>query len=246
MILNERMTLLYCFVTALADGSEGAAFLVGRSGHSGCAGRRGSAAGARRAHHARTNTDLPSGRRPCMRRTLRLGGQRFAKPATASRPSRRSLERDASTRKRSSSRKAKVRPLSCRRICPSRGRRRSRRSSVRFHGGLFESPLTDSNRRPPPYHGNGSQPTATVLACSAASATSRFADDCHRLQPRGSIKAPSADLRSNLRHSAQGVFPTDRRDELVPVHRGMWPVIMRLHSHQSGTSMSRERVCRGG
>src|SRR2546428_7142912 len=151
MILNERMTLLYCFVTALADGSEGAAFLVGRSGHSGCAGRRGSAAGARRAHHARTNTDLPSGRRPCMRRTLRLGGQRFAKPATASRPSRRSLERDASTRKRSSSRKAKVRPLSCRRICPSRGRRRSRRSSVRFHGGLFESPLTDSNRRPPLY-----------------------------------------------------------------------------------------------
>ena len=149
MILNERMTLLYCFVTALADGSEGAAFLVGRSGHSGCAGRRGSAAGARRAHHARTNTDLPSGRRPCMRRTLRLGGQRFAKPATASRPSRRSLERDASTRKRSSSRKAKVRPLSCRRICPSRGRRRLRRSSVRFHGGLFESPLTDSNRRPP-------------------------------------------------------------------------------------------------
>src|SRR5437763_7853204 len=110
MILNERMTLLYCFVTALAEGSEGAAFLVRRSGHSGCAGRRGSAAGARRAHHARTNTDLPSGRRPCMRRTLRLGGQRFAKPATASRPSRRSLERDASTRKRSSSLKAKVRP----------------------------------------------------------------------------------------------------------------------------------------
>ena len=182
MILNERMTLLYCFVTALADGSEGAAFLVGRSGHSGCAGRRGSAAGARRAHHARTNTDLPSGRRPRMRRTLRLGGQRFAKPATASRPSRRSLERDASTRKRSSSRKAKVRPLSCRRICPSRGRRRSRRSSVRFHGGLFESPLTDSNRRPPPYH-------------SAVSALSRFAADCRRLQPRGSIKAPSGGVR---------------------------------------------------
>src|SRR5436190_24100013 len=75
MILNERMTLLYCFVTALADGSEGAAFLVGRSGHSGCAGRRGSAAGARRAHHARTNTDLPAGRRPCMRRTRRLAGK---------------------------------------------------------------------------------------------------------------------------------------------------------------------------
>src|SRR5205085_358619 len=29
MILNERMTLLYCFVTALADGSEGAAFWWG-------------------------------------------------------------------------------------------------------------------------------------------------------------------------------------------------------------------------
>ncbi|SRR6266852_6164513 len=200
MILNERMTLLYCFVTALADGSEGAAFLVGRSGHSGCAGRRGSAAGARRAHHARTNTDLPSGRRPCMRRTLRLGGQRFAKPATASRPSRRSLERDASTRKRSSSRKAKVRPLSCRRICPSRGRRRSRRSSVRFHGGLFESPLTDSNRRPPPYHGNGSQPTATVLACFCGF---RDFSICRRLPPfattglhKGSIRGPALELAS--------------------------------------------------
>src|SRR2546421_5237265 len=141
-----------CLFLGRGTGTSGALFWGGQVILAAQVGA-GQRQGARRAQLARTNTDPPSGRRPCMRRTLRLGGQRFAKPATASRPSRRSLERDASTRKRSSSRKAKVRPLSCRRICPSRGRRRSRRSSVRFPGGLFESPLTDSNRRPPPYHG---------------------------------------------------------------------------------------------
>src|ERR671937_80420 len=57
------------------------------------------------------------------------------------------------------------------------------------------SPLADSNRRPPPYHalqtatgGNRRQRFWLVFAVSAAI---RFATDCHRLQPRGSIKAPS-------------------------------------------------------
>src|SRR5262249_18563194 len=39
--------------------------------------------------------------------------------------------------------------------------------------------------------GNRSQPTATVLACFGGFPCRRFASDCHRLQPRGSIKAPS-------------------------------------------------------
>lgn len=57
-----------------------------------------------------------------------------------------------------------------------------------------ESPLTDSNCRPPPYHrlSNGSQPRATVfLAVCALSAAVPFATDCHRLQPLGSINATS-------------------------------------------------------
>src|SRR5436189_5915421 len=47
------------------------------------------------------------------------------------------------------------------------------------------SPLTDSNRRPPPYHGTshatGGSRWQRIWPVSAASATCRFADDCHRL-----------------------------------------------------------------
>jgi hypothetical protein len=43
--------------------------------------------------------------------------------------------------------------------------------------------------------GNRSQPTATVFACSGASAPIPFATGCQRLQPRGSIKAPSHVVR---------------------------------------------------
>src|SRR5206468_6844938 len=60
---------------------------------------------------------------------------------------------------------------------------------------LRESPLTDSNRRPPPYHGTsqatGGNRSQRFSLVSAALVTPRFAHDCHRLQPRGSIKAPS-------------------------------------------------------
>jgi hypothetical protein len=59
----------------------------------------------------------------------------------------------------------------------------------------FKSPLTDSNRRPPPYHvlpsATGRNPRQRFWLVLAASAPIRFATDCHRLQPRGSIKAPS-------------------------------------------------------
>jgi hypothetical protein len=65
-----------------------------------------------------------------------------------------------------------------------------------FRGFSFsKSPLTDSNRRPPPYHfGNaatGRNRRQRFSPVFAASVPSRFATDCHRLQPRGSIKAPS-------------------------------------------------------
>jgi hypothetical protein len=62
--------------------------------------------------------------------------------------------------------------------------------------GDFISPLTDSNRRPPPYHAD---PAATgrnlrqrFLPDSGPSATGPFATGCHWLRPLGSMNAPSS------------------------------------------------------
>jgi hypothetical protein len=65
-----------------------------------------------------------------------------------------------------------------------------------FRGfSLSKSPLTDSNRRPPPYHvlpeATGGSRWQWISLVVAVSRASRFAAGCHRLQPRGSIKAPS-------------------------------------------------------
>src|SRR5512133_4296531 len=52
---------------------------------------------------------------------------------------------------------------------------------------LLQSPLPDSNRRPPPYHG-----TSEAIGRNRRQAFRLvFAAGCERLQPRGSIKAPS-------------------------------------------------------
>src|SRR6266567_9494374 len=62
--------------------------------------------------------------------------------------------------------------------------------------GFLQSPLTDSNRRPPPYHGTsratGGSRWQPIWLISPGLGPSRFAADCHRLQPRGSIEAPSS------------------------------------------------------
>jgi hypothetical protein len=62
------------------------------------------------------------------------------------------------------------------------------------------SPLTDSNRRPPPYHGTshatGRNPRQRFWLIFAVLATAWLAAECHRLQPRGSIKAPSSVVRA--------------------------------------------------
>jgi len=75
------------------------------------------------------------------------------------------------------------------RSCQSRRQRK-----LRFAGPL-QSPLPDSNPRPPPYHGTtqatGRKPRQRFSLVGAVFAPVRFATDCHRLQPRGSIKAPS-------------------------------------------------------
>ena len=79
------------------------------------------------------------------------------------------------------------------------------------------SPLTDSNRRPPPYHGtspaSGRNAWQRISLVSTVSGTIAFATSCHRLQPRGSIKAPSAVCRMSSRlsstNSARDVRRTD-------------------------------------
>jgi hypothetical protein len=80
----------------------------------------------------------------------------------------------------------------------------------------FASPLTDSNRRPPPYHGT---PQATdgsrwqrIWLVSAVFRGLRFASDCHGLRPLGSISAPSASgwLPLLSRWSSSGHAPYGR------------------------------------
>src|SRR5687767_8709968 len=57
------------------------------------------------------------------------------------------------------------------------------------------SPLTDSNRRPPPYHltvtATGGKPRQQIWLVSAVPAAARFAADCHWLHLLGSTNAPS-------------------------------------------------------
>jgi hypothetical protein len=57
--------------------------------------------------------------------------------------------------------------------------------------------------RPPPYHGtsqaSGGSQRQQFWLVSAISALTRFAADCHPLQPRGSIRAPSFRCRLWLR-----------------------------------------------
>ena len=67
--------------------------------------------------------------------------------------------------------------------------------------GILRSPLTDSNRRPPPSHAD---PAATgrtsrqrFSPVRAVFAAVPFATDCDRLRPLGSIKAPSFVARSD-------------------------------------------------
>jgi hypothetical protein len=60
--------------------------------------------------------------------------------------------------------------------------------------GLFSSPLTDANRRPPPYHGTtqatGRNPRQRFSLGWAVLEAVPFASDCHGLRPLGSTKAP--------------------------------------------------------
>ena len=68
---------------------------------------------------------------------------------------------------------------------------------------LLQSPLTDSNRRPPPYHqgpaATGRNRWQRFWLDSAVSGVFRFATGCHWLRPLGSINAPYSPRRSVMR-----------------------------------------------
>ena len=77
-------------------------------------------------------------------------------------------------------------------MCP--GCLANRQSPSAYLQALSVSPLTASNRRPPPYHAEvvatgGNQWQRFWLVC-AVSRAFRVAIGCHWLHPRGSIKAP--------------------------------------------------------
>ena len=73
-------------------------------------------------------------------------------------------------------------------------------SRKRRFPALLQSPLTDSNRRPPPYHADPAatrrSPRQRFWLVSAVMEAAGFATGCHGLRPRGSIKAPSSVVRS--------------------------------------------------
>jgi ribonuclease HI len=69
------------------------------------------------------------------------------------------------------------------------------RNNKRRFAAFLQSPLTDSNRRPPPYHfgvvATGGNPRQRILLVLAVFADSPFAADCHWLRLLGSTNAPS-------------------------------------------------------
>jgi hypothetical protein len=93
--------------------------------------------------------------------------------------------------------------------------------------------------------GNWWQPLATDLAYFAVSAAAGFAADCHRLQPRGSIKAPSAGrarparARSLPSHRAQRPTAASRRAASSRARR-------QPHRRRAGAVRSHSRFRHGG
>src|SRR5687767_7590880 len=74
-------------------------------------------------------------------------------------------------------------------------RTKSGTEKPRLRGAFLVSPLTDSNRRPPPYHviqsATGRNRWQRFWLVRAVFAAFPFATGCHWLRPLGSINAPS-------------------------------------------------------
>src|SRR5581483_3989344 len=97
---------------------------------------------------------------------------------------------------------------------------------------LPRSPLTDSNRRPPPYHilvhatnGNRWQRFWLVWAVFRPD---RFATGCHWLPPLCSINAPSSAAGSVMRSGVGGSCARDVESSVCPAERGSIGWVARL------------------
>jgi hypothetical protein len=106
----------------------------------------------------------------------------------------------------------------------------SARSSNRQHQSadlqaLYRSPLTDSSRRPPPYHAlrtaTGRNPRQRFRLVSALFRLGAFATGCHWLRPLGSINAPSSSRRSVMRRRIWEHSAPDRTRDHLPRREGV-------------------------
>ncbi len=106
------------------------------------------------------------------------------------------------------------------------------KSAKAERAAYLQSPLTDSNRRPPPYHGTsaatvGNQRQRFSLV-SAVFGAAPFAADCHRLQPRGSMRAPPSVV-----HSWRGTRQCAERPR--------WPHRLSRHARAAARRLRRSR-----
>jgi hypothetical protein len=103
-------------------------------------------------------------------------------------------------------------------------RSRSFRTERRGFPAFLQSPLTDSSRRPPPYHalrsGCGGLPPVADRPISAGFGPAPFATGCHRLRPLGSINAPYLLAELLWEHVFPAPTSTCLRHEPFAVERG--------------------------
>jgi hypothetical protein len=82
------------------------------------------------------------------------------------------------------------------------------------------SPLPDSNRRPPPYHGTsqatGRNQRQRFWLASAVLGRAAFATDYHWLHPRGSINVPSLVVNPGYIRRAQDAEPPLVLRQMLP------------------------------
>ena len=120
-----------------------------------------------------------------------------------------------------------------------------------------ESPLTDSNRRPSPYHAlrpaTGRNQRQRFWHVGAVFGARAFATGCHWLRPLGSINAPSSSPESRMRRRIRG-----RRSHRPSLHgtghpswgsncssrSGRRPAQARGHSRTEAPRRLSSRYCR--
>ena len=105
----------------------------------------------------------------------------------------------------------------------ARGRRRvwAEQQKARF-AGFLRSPLTDSNRRPPPYHSGSGEGSAGTGGSPGHESRANQKDPTTRLDPRGDARGP-ADVRTT--------FARSRTHSTISGHRSSPRFLPSFHSN---------------